>query len=87
MDITINYNDSKIKIFKIFSGTLEEIVMMHAHTKNGYELHLIDSGKGFLDTENKQYKLSENSLYITGPNVLHKQTPDKKSYARALYLF
>lgn len=33
MDITINYNDSKIKIFKIFSGTLEEIVMMHAHKK------------------------------------------------------
>ena len=87
MDITINYNDSKIKIFKIFSGTLEEIVMMHAHTKNGYELHLIDSGKGFLDTENKQYKLSENSLYITGPNVLHKQTPDKKNPMHELCIY
>ncbi len=87
MDITINYNDSKIKIFKIFSGTLEEIVMMHAHTKNGYELHLIDYGKGILETENSQYKLSENSLYMTGPNVLHKQTPDKKEPMHELCIY
>lgn len=76
MAITFYYNESKIQIFKIFSGTIDGIVMMHAHTKDGYELHLIDNGKGILDTESGRYDLSKNMLYITGPNVLHKQTPD-----------
>lgn len=76
MAITFYYNESKIQIFKIFSGTIDGIVMMHSHTKDGYELHLIDGGKGILDTENGRYDLSKNILYITGPNVLHKQTPD-----------
>ncbi|MGN0467908.1 MAG: AraC family transcriptional regulator [Acutalibacteraceae bacterium] len=76
MAVTFNYNESKVQIFKIYSGTIDETVMMHAHTKNGYELHLIDGGKGILDTEYGRYHLSKNSLYVTGPNVLHKQTPD-----------
>jgi len=74
--VTFYYNGSKIQIFNIFSGTLDEIVQMHSHTKHGYELHLIDYGKGFLDTEDKRYNLSKNILYVTGPHVLHKQTPD-----------
>ncbi len=76
MAITFYYNEGKVQIFKIYSGTIEETVMMHSHTKNGYELHLIDGGKGILDTEYGRYNLSKNSLYVTGPNVLHKQTPD-----------
>lgn len=87
MDITIHYNDNKIKIFKIFSGTIDEIVMMHAHTKSGYELHLIDYGKGILDTETNQYELSKNTLYITGPNVLHKQIPDTKEPMHELCIY
>ncbi|MCM1284887.1 MAG: AraC family transcriptional regulator [Acetobacter sp.] len=75
MAITFYYNNSKIQIFKIFSGTIDEIVQMHSHTKHGYELHLIDSGKGILDTEDNRYNLSKNVLYVTGPRVLHKQTP------------
>lgn len=76
MAITFYYNESKIQIVKIFSGTLDGIVQMHAHTKNGYELHLIDNGKGILDTESSRYPLSKNTLYVTGPNILHKQTSD-----------
>lgn len=87
MDITFNYNENKIKIFKIFSGTLDEIVMMHAHTKNGYELHFIDYGKGILETECNQYELSKNSLFITGPNVLHKQIPDKNDPMHELCVY
>ena len=76
MAVTFYYNESKIQIFKIFSGTIDGIVQMHSHTKNGYELHLIDDGYGVLDTADGKYKLSKNILYVTGPNVMHKQTPD-----------
>jgi AraC-like DNA-binding protein/mannose-6-phosphate isomerase-like protein (cupin superfamily) len=76
MAVSFYYNQSKIQLFKVFSGTLNETVQMHSHTKNGYELHLIDYGSGTLITENNKYELTKNILYVTGPNVLHKQTPN-----------
>lgn len=87
MAITFYFNENKIKIFKIFSGTLEDIVPMHSHSKNGYELHLIDYGKGILDTEENRYKLAKNTLFITGPKLLHKQTPDKDNPMHELCVY
>ena len=65
MDITFYYNKNKIQLFKIFSGTLSEIVPMHSHTKNSFEVHLIDGGSGILETEREKYNLSKNTLFIT----------------------
>ena len=87
MATTFYYNDIKIQIFKIFSGTLREIVPMHSHTKNSYEIHLIDYGKGILDTENSRYNLTKNTLFITGPNLLHKQIPDKEQPMHELCVY
>lgn len=81
------YNNSKIQIFKIFSGTLKGTIHMHSHAKNGYEIHLIDSGSGILETPNGKYKLSKNSLYITGPNILHKQISDSKNPMHELCIY
>lgn len=79
MAITFYFNENKIQIFKVFSGTLTEIIPMHSHPKNGYELHLIDDGKGILETTDNKYNLSKNTFYITGPNILHRQTPDPEN--------
>lgn len=87
MEVTFNYNDSKIQIFKIFSGTLAENVPMHSHPKNGYELHLIDSGEGILETDNKKYPISKNTLFITGPNAMHKQIPNKENPMHELCVY
>lgn len=87
MPTTFYFNNSKIQIFKIFSGTINEIVPMHSHTKNSYEIHLIDYGKGILDTEVSRYKLSKNTLFITGPNLLHKQIPDKEQPMHELCVY
>lgn len=87
MAITFYFNENKIKIFKIFSGTLEDIVPMHSHSKNGYELHFIDYGKGILDTEESRYNLAKNTLFITGPKLLHKQTPDKDNPMHELCVY
>lgn len=87
MDITFYFNSNKIQIFKIFSGTLTETVPMHAHPKNGYELHLIDSGRGILDTKGSQYDISKNTLFITGPNVPHKQISDQKAPMHELCVY
>ena len=81
MAITFHFNGNKIQIFKVFSDTLTEIVPMHSHPKNGYELHLIDDGKGVLETADKKYLLYYGSEYAAQADARHK-----KSYARNMYL-
>lgn len=87
MAITFYYNNSKIQIFKIFSDTLRGVIHMHSHAKNGYEIHLIDSGSGTLEMPNTQYKLSKNVLYITGPNIPHKQISDLENPMHELCIY
>lgn len=87
MAVTFYFNNNKIQIFKIFSDTLDYVIQMHSHAKNGYEIHLIDSGKGVLETPSGQYRLSKNSLYITGPNVPHKQIPDAENPMHELCVY
>lgn len=87
MAVTFYYNSTKIQIFKIFSGIISETVQMHSHSKNGYEIHFIDYGRGTLNTEHSSYELTQNTLFITGPNVMHKQTPDFKMPMHELCVF
>ena len=51
MILSFNYNGCRIQLFKIFSDTLDSVVQMHSHAKNGYEIHYIAGGKGVLETE------------------------------------
>lgn len=87
MTVTFYYNNNKIQIFKIISDTINNVVKMHSHAKNAYEIHLIDSGKGVLETENAKYTIAKNSLYITGPNIPHKQIPDNESPMHELCIY
>ena len=73
MILSFNYNGCRIQLFKIFADTLDTVVQMHSHAKNGYEIHYIASGTGVLETDKNRYDIKKNSLYVTGPNVLHKQ--------------
>lgn len=87
MALTFYYNGDKVQIFKVFSGTLYDTVPMHSHSKNGYELHYIDSGNGILNTNGKNFKLKKNSLFMTGPNILHKQIPDSSNPMHELCVY
>ena len=77
MILSFNYNGCRIQLFKIFSDTLDSVVQMHSHAKNGYEIHYIAGGKGVLETEKDRYDIKKDSLYVTGSNVLHKQLSSK----------
>lgn len=55
MILSFNYNGCRIQLFKIFSDTLDSVVQMHSHAKNGYEIHYIARGKGVLETEKDRY--------------------------------
>ena len=62
MILSFNYNGCRIQLFKIFSDTLDSVVQMHSHAKNGYEIHYIAGGKGVLETEKDRYDIKKNSL-------------------------
>lgn len=66
MILSFNYNGCRIQLFKIFSDTLDSVVQMHSHAKNGYEIHYIAGGKGVLETEKDRYDIKKDSLYVTG---------------------
>ena len=88
MLLSFNYNGCRIQLFKIFADTLDSVVQMHSHAKNGYEIHYIARGNGVLETENESYEIKKNSLYVTGPNVLHKQlsSNDNPVFEISVYL-
>ncbi len=76
MAISFSYCGSTIQVLKIASVPINETIQMHSHAKDGYEIHFIYDGKGKLSIPSDNFKLNKNSLFITGPNVLHKQIPD-----------
>lgn len=75
MSFSFSYNESKIQVLNITSGVICETVQMHSHAAGSYEIHLIIAGKGILDTEDESFTVNKNSLFITGPNIPHKQMP------------
>lgn len=87
MAVSFFYCGSSIQILRIESVAIDKTIQMHSHAKDGYELHFIDSGKGVLDIPSESFNLSKGSLFVTGPNILHKQTPDEVSPMHELCLY
>ncbi|MDE6659190.1 MAG: AraC family transcriptional regulator [Eubacterium sp.] len=87
MTISFSYCGTTVQILKIASVPISETIQMHSHAKDGYEIHFIDSGKGVLDVPSESFNLNKGSLFITGPNIMHKQTPDEISPMHELCLY
>lgn len=50
----------------------------HSHSNNSYEIHYVPYGKGKVKIDHITYLVIPNTLYITGPHVVHEQIPDKE---------
>lgn len=87
MAISFSYCGSTVQILKIASVPITETIQMHSHAKNSYELHFIDRGKGTLTVSSQNFKLGSGSLFVTGPNVMHKQIPDETDPMHELCLY
>lgn len=81
----MTYNDLKY-LFKIEAisfqvstislGRISEAVPAHSHGRGCYEIHYNVSGSGTVIADGKSYRLRENTLYTTGPGVIHEQISD-----------
>ncbi len=83
----LSYNDLNIKF------TMEQVdfyalhiayerflrsIPGHSHSDNSYEIHYIPYGRGTVKINQVTYHIEPNTLYITGPHVIHEQIPDRE---------
>lgn len=62
-------------IHRLTFGPICEIIPMHKHASDSYELHYISSGTGILKLSEETLPFEKNSFFLTGPNVTHAQFP------------
>ena len=54
----------------------ERSIPRHSHSKNSYEIHYIPFGYAKASINGKDYEVTPNTLFITGPFVEHAQIPN-----------
>ena len=69
--------DESVYVGNIVYECFLRSIPMHAHSDNSYEIHYISAGHGFVTIEGVEYEVVPNTLYITGPHVMHSMIPDK----------
>lgn len=74
--IEFKIDDVKFVVTNITNQIITTTYPEHCHGKNSYEIHYIPFGYGTVIINNISYDISPNTLYITGPNVMHEQIPN-----------
>lgn len=67
--------------FHVSNIVLEQFtrsIPKHSHSKNSYEIHYIPYGYGKATISGRDYEVTPNTLFITGPFVEHAQIPRKE---------
>ena len=67
---------SKFKLVNISAGKFLRDINGHSHSADSYEIHYCYDGSGILWTGGQSYGIKSDTLYVTGPNVWHRQTID-----------
>ncbi len=81
MEYYSNYSfqieDVKIRVTMVSYRKFRQILPMHCHGENIYEIHYVAGGRGTVILDSVSYGIEEGTLYVTGPNVFHEQIPEK----------
>ena len=56
---------------------LRPVIAAHAHSNTSFEIHYIEHGWGSVTIDGQRYPVEADTLYITGPGVIHSQTSDR----------
>lgn len=52
---------------------LRPVIAAHTHSNTSYEIHYTRRGEGVVTVDGKNYDVAPDTLYITGPRVVHAQ--------------
>lgn len=75
LNINIDIDDVSFSIVNISYEHFFNVVPLHSHGHNSYELHYVSEGSGILKANGTTYKLVPHTFYVIAPHVEHEQIP------------
>ncbi len=75
MNIQFTLEQHKIDVQNIVLTQFSKVIPAHSHGNNCYEIHYIPSGYGKLDVDGIRYDIRPNTIFVTGPHIMHAQAP------------
>lgn len=75
------------KSFQMTQGIFYSNFPGHAHARNNYEIHYVIDGRGEVITNEKSYRLTKNTIYVTGPHQYHMQKTNSEKNMQEYCLF
>ncbi len=64
------------QVSMVSTGRMVQSIPAHAHGRGCYEIHYIRHGSGTVVIDGVPRRVGQNTLYTTGPSILHEQIPD-----------
>lgn len=77
IDIQFDIGECRLHAVNLISTHIIHDFPMHSHGIGCYEIHYISEGHGTLIADGREFDITPNTLFITGPLVPHAQITDK----------
>lgn len=74
-NINVTMADGRFRVLNLIYERFERSIPSHSHGSGSYEIHYIPAGYGRAVIEGRDYPIAPNTLYLTGPHVVHAQAP------------
>jgi AraC-like DNA-binding protein len=75
LNMKTSINHTTFLVLNIVFERFQRSIPKHSHGNNSYEIHYIPYGYGNVSIQEQLYRVTPNTLYMTGPHVEHEQFP------------
>lgn len=75
LDIPFSLGGLSVHPLNIIFERFTRVIPAHSHGNGCYEIHYIPAGFGRLEVDGAYYDISPNTLFVTGPHIVHAQSP------------
>lgn len=76
LNFTFPLEHFSFQVSMVSTGKMVRSIPAHAHGRGCYEIHYIRHGSGTVVIDGVPRRVGQNTLYTTGPSILHEQIPD-----------
>lgn len=76
LNFTFPLEQVSFQVSMVSTGRMVRSIPAHAHGRGCYEIHYIRHGSGTVVIDGVPRRVGQNTLYTTGPSILHEQIPD-----------
>ena len=76
LNFTFPLEHVSFQVSMVSTGRMVRSIPAHAHGRGCYEIHYIRHGSGTVVIDGVPRRVGQNTLYTTGPSILHEQIPD-----------